>query len=146
MFIHYNTLKGEKMAKQIFINLPVKDLNKTMEFYSKLGFTFNPQFTDHNAACMVISDTIYAMLLVENFFKSFIKKDICDSTMYTETILALSFDSRQEVDDIVNKAVAAGGTEPNASQDHGWMYSRSFQDLDGHIWEPVYMDESLLNK
>jgi predicted lactoylglutathione lyase len=134
------------MAKQIFVNLPVKHLNKSMEFYGKLGFTFNPEFTNHNAACMVISDAIYVMLLCEDFFKSFIKKEICDANRFTETLLALSFESRQEVDDIVNIALAAGGVETNNPQDHGWMYSRSFQDLDGHIWEPVFMDENQLKK
>lgn len=128
------------MATQIFVNLPVKDLNRSVEFFTKLGFTFNAQFTDENATCMVISDTIYAMLLVEKFFKTFTKKEIADATKTTEAIIALSMDSRERVDEIGDKALAAGGKESNETQDHGFMYTRSFQDPDGHIWEIFYMD------
>ena len=130
------------MAAQIFVNLPVKDLNKTMEFFTKLGFTFNPKFTDENAACMVIGENIYAMLLVEKFFNSFTKKEICDSTKSTEAILAITSESRNKVDEMIKNALDAGGTEPRNPQDHGWMYGRSFQDIDGHLWEVFYMDES----
>ncbi|MBN9295514.1 MAG: VOC family protein [Filimonas sp.] len=130
------------MAKQIFVNLPVKDLDKSISFFSKLGFTFNPQFTDDKATCMVVSDTIYVMLLVEKFFKTFTKKDIADAKKNTEAIIALSADSRQDVDDIIKKAVAAGGHSPKDAQDDGWMYGRGFEDLDGHLWEILYMDES----
>ncbi|HUR31582.1 MAG TPA: VOC family protein [Saprospiraceae bacterium] len=132
------------MAKQIFVNLPVKDLGKTIEFFTKVGFTFNPQFTDENATCMIIGDNIFAMLLVEKFFKTFTKKEISDSNRSTEVILALSTESRESVDDMVAKAIAAGGTVPNEKQDHGWMYSHGFQDLDGHLWEVLYMDESAI--
>ena len=128
------------MATQIFVNLPVKDLGKTKTFFAALGYTFNPQFTDDNAACMVISDTIFAMLLVEPFFKGFIDKELVDATKSTEVLIALSADSRADVDALVNKAVAAGGTEPRGAQDHGFMYTRTFNDLDGHIWEIVWMN------
>lgn len=132
------------MAKQIFVNLPVRDLNKSIEFFTKLGFTFNPQFTDENATCMIIGENIFAMLLVEKFFKNFTKKEIADSNKTTEVILALSSDSRESVDDIVQKAIAAGGSAPNDKQDHGWMYQHGFQDIDGHLWEVMYMDESAI--
>lgn len=134
------------MVKQIFLNLPVKDLNKTIEFFTKLGFKFNPQFTDENATCMIIGENIFAMLLVEKFFKTFTKKEISDSKKYTEAILALATDSRKKVDDMVKKAIDAGGKEPRESQDHGWMYGRSFEDIDGHLWEIFYMDESKMPK
>jgi uncharacterized protein len=128
------------MATKIFVNLPVKDLDKTKTFFSALGYTFNPQFTNENAACMIISEDIYAMLLIEPFFKGFIDKDIVDATKSTEVLIALSTDSRAEVDDLVNKAVAAGGTEPRPAMDHGFMYQRSYNDLDGHIWEVFWMN------
>jgi predicted lactoylglutathione lyase len=134
------------MAQQIFVNLPVKDLNKAIEFFTKLGFTFNPQFTDENATCMIVSENIFVMLLVEDFFKTFIKKEICDATKNTEVLLALSVESRAKVDEMVSKAVEAGGTEPRELQDHGWVYYRSFEDIDGHIWEIMYADESALNQ
>jgi uncharacterized protein len=121
---------------QIFINLPVKDLKRTMDFFGKLGFSFNPVFTDENAACLVISENIYAMLLVEKFFKNFIPdKEICDANRSTEVLVALTARSRQEVDELIGKAVAAGGSEYRQAQDYGWMYGRAFQDVNGHIWE-----------
>jgi uncharacterized protein len=137
---------------KIFVNLPVKDLKKTMDFFGKLGFSFNPVFTDENAACMVISEDIYAMLLVEKFFKSFIPdKDICDTKRNTEALVALTVGSRQEVDELVKKVVNAGGSEYRQVQDYGWMYGRAFQDIDGHIWEIFYanmdaMPEEMKNK
>jgi uncharacterized protein len=126
----------------IFVNLPVKDLEKTMEFYSKVGFEFNPQFTNESAACMVIGQNIFAMLLVEEYFKSFTKKEIPDTGKSSQAIVALSVESRQEVDEITDKALAAGATPTNEPQDHGFMYSRSFTDLDGHLWELVFMEAS----
>ena len=121
---------------KIFVNLPVRDLKKTMEFFSKLGFTYNPVFTDENAACTVISENIYAMLLNDKFFKYFIPdKEICDAKSNAEALVAISTNSRKEVDDSITKAVAAGGTEYRQAQDYGWMYGRAFQDIDGHIWE-----------
>lgn len=132
---------GMNGTKQIFVNLPVKNLNKTVDFFSKLGFKFNPVFTDENATCMVISEDIYAMLLVEKFFKSFIPgKEICDSKRSAEVLVALSAGSRKEVDELVGKAVAAGGSEYRQTQDYGWMYGRAFQDINGHIWETFYMN------
>jgi uncharacterized protein len=132
------------MSKQIFINLPVKDLNKSVAFFTELGFTFNPQFTDENATCMIISDNIFVMLLVENFFRTFITSDITDAQKNTEVILSISADSRKEVDEIVDKAIAAGGSFSKDPQDHGWMYNRNFRDLDGHYWEFAYIDASAI--
>ena len=132
------------MIHQIYVNLPVKDLNKSVEFFTKLGFTFNPQFTDENATCMVIGENIFAMLLVEKFFRTFTKKEISDTSKGTEVILALAADTRKRVDDIVRKAIDAGGSAPNDKQDHGWMYAHGFQDLDGHLWEVLYMDNSAI--
>jgi uncharacterized protein len=128
------------MAKMIFVNLPVKDLERSKEFFTALGYTFNPQFTDENAACLVISDAIFAMLLTEPYFKGFTKKELPDTSKSAEVIVALSADSREEVDTLVDKAMAAGGQPSIATQDLGFMYSRSFQDPDGHAWEVVWMD------
>jgi predicted lactoylglutathione lyase len=127
-------------ATKIFVNLPVKDLRKSKEFFTALGYSFNPHFTDENAGCLVISDDIYAMLLVEPYFKTFTRKAIADATRSTEAILALSVESRAEVDELADKALAAGGQPANDPADHGFMYVRSFQDPDGHHWEVVYMD------
>ncbi len=128
------------MATQVFINLPVKDLNRSIEFFTRLGYTFNPQFTDEKATCMIVSDTIYVMLLVEPFFQSFTKKEICDTSKAAEVAICLSAESKDAVNDIVNKAVAAGATVPDPANDHGWMYLHSFDDLDGHHWEYTWMD------
>ncbi len=133
------------MGKQIFVNLPVKDLNRSKEFFAKLGFTFNPQFTDQNAACMVISEDFYAMLLVEPFFKTFTKKEIANAKNNTEVLIALSEESKKNVDEMLSKALAAGAKEARESQDHGFMYGRSFEDLDGHIWEIFWMDPKTIN-
>lgn len=130
------------MSTKIFVNLPVKDLERSKHFFTALGYSINPQFSDENAACLVISDDIYAMLLVEPFFKSFTKKEIGDATQSTEVILALSADSREAVDELVDKALASGGKPSNETQDQGFMYGRSFQDPDGHLWEVFYMDMS----
>ena len=133
------------MARKIFVNLPVKDLSKSIEFFTKLGFSFNPQFTDENATCMIISeDSIFAMLITEPFFKTFTTKEIADASKTAEVITCLSAENREEVDQILANVIAGGGTEPKPSQDHGWMYIRNFQDLDGHIWEIAYMDESMI--
>lgn len=129
-------------SENIFINLPVKDLKKSMEFFTKIGFEFNMQFTDDNAACLVISDKIFVMLLVESFFQTFTKKEIADATKTTEALICLSADSRESVNDIVNKALTAGGSPSNEPMDQGFMYGWSFQDLDGHMWEVAYMDMS----
>jgi len=132
------------MTTQIFVNLPVKDLSRTVEFFKKLGFAFDAQFTDENATCMIINDNIFVMLLVEKFFKSFTKKEICDTTKHTEVIIALSTDSRENVDEMMQSVFQAGGKESREPQDHGWMYGRSFQDINGHLWEIIYMDEKAL--
>lgn len=128
------------MSRQIFVNLPVKDLERAKAFFGRLGFGFNPQFTNESGACMVIADGIYAMLLTEPFFQTFTKKPVADASKSTEVLVCLSCESRAEVDELVRKALAAGGKAPNAPQDHGFMYGHGFEDLDGHIWELVYMD------
>jgi predicted lactoylglutathione lyase len=129
------------MNKQIFVNLPVKDLDKSKAFFAALGYTFNPQYTDENAASMIINDgSIYAMLLTEAFFKGFTSKPIVNAKEASEVLVCLTCDSRAEVDELVRKAQAAGGKVPRASQDHGFMYAHGFEDLDGHIWELVYME------
>lgn len=135
---------GFKSAN-IFVNLPVKDLNKSVEFFTELGFEFNAQFTDENATCMVIGDNIFAMLLVEDYFKSFILKDIADTKTTSEVILALSAENREQVVELVNKAHAAGATHSKEAVDHGFMYQWGFQDLDGHLWEVFYMDRNAVN-
>ena len=128
------------MSRKIFVNLPVKDLPRAKAFFSALGFAFNPQFTNEQGACMVISEHNYAMLLVEPFFQTFTPKRVADARESSEVLLCLSCDSRAEVDALVAKALAAGGKEPRPPQDHGFMYGRSIEDLDGHIWELMWMD------
>ncbi len=132
------------MATKIFINLPVKNLEKSIDFFTRLGFPFNPQFTDDKAACLVIGENIYAMLLTEPFFKTFTPKEISDAKRSTEVLIAIDAESRAEVDEMVKKAVEAGGSLYRKPQDHGWMYGHSFEDLDGHQWEVLYMDESAM--
>jgi len=134
------------MTTQIFVNLPVNDLNDTVDFFTKLGFAFNPQFTDENATCMIVNNDIFVMLLVEKFFKTFTKKEICDTTKDTEVIVALSTESREKVDQMINNVIEAGGKEHRKPQDHGWMYGRSFEDINGHLWEVIYMDKNALKK
>jgi len=126
--------------KMIFVNLPVRDLEASKAFFAALGYGFNPQFTDHNAACMVVSDSIFVMLLVEPFFKGFTNKPLCDARSRTEVITCLSADSRAEVDRLVDAALAAGASEPMPARDLGFMYQRGFQDLGGHLWEIAHMD------
>ena len=130
------------MTKNIFLNLPVKDLKKSMDFYSKLGFTNNPQFTDDTAACMVISENIYVMLLTYDKFKGFTKKDIADATKTTQVLLAIDAESKEKVKELVDIAQKSGGSIYMEPSDHGWMYQHSFSDLDGHQWEVCYMDMS----
>jgi len=132
--------KGDEMHSQIFVNLPIKDLNRSVAFFTQLGYKFEPQFTNENATCMIAGDNIFVMLLVEKFFKTFTHKRICDTAKETEVLTCLALDSRQKVDEIVAKAVAAGGTAPRPPQDHGFMYGHGFEDLDGHTWEFVYME------
>jgi len=128
----------------LFVNLPVKELQTTIDFFSGIGFEFNPQFTDDNAACLVLGDNIFAMLLVEPYFGTFTKKAIADAQRTTEVILAISAENRKQVDEIVNKALASGGKPSNPPQDHGFMYARSFEDVNGHLWEVVWMDPSAI--
>lgn len=127
-------------SRKMFVNLAVRDLKKSMAFFSALGFEFNPKFTDEKAACMVISDDAFVMLLTEPFFRTFTKRAPCDTSTHTEGLFALSCGSRAEVDEMVKKALAAGGTHAMNPQDHGFMYTWSFYDLDGHHWEVVWMD------
>ena len=127
-------------SRKMFLNLAVRDLNRTKEFFTALGFTFNPKFTDENAASMIVSEEGYVMLLSEPFFKGFTKREICDTKTHTEALIALSCSSREEVDEMVRKAVAAGGSHAMDPQDHGFMYGWSFYDPDGHHWEVFWMD------
>lgn len=132
------------MVTNIFVNLPVKNLNQSVDFFTKLGFTFNPQFTDDASTCMIIGPNIYAMLLTNERFKTFITQDISDAKKTTEVLLGLSLESREEVTAMVQKAVAAGGTTYNEPKDHGFMLQHGFQDLDGHIWEVFFMEPSFV--
>lgn len=134
------------MPQMIFVNLPVKDLDKSMAFFKALGFSFNPQFTDETAACMVISDTIFAMLLTHEKFAGFSPRPIADTTKVTEVLNCLSRESRADVDAMVKAAVAAGGSTYNEPQDYGFMYGHGFQDPDGHIWELMWMDPAAVQQ
>lgn len=129
------------MTRSLYVNLPVKNLQKSMAFFSGLGFEFNQKFSNEQAACMVIAENISAMLLTEEFFKSFIPSTtIADAKNQTEVLLCTNVDSREEVDRFITKAQALGGSTFRAAQDHGFMYAQAFQDLDGHIWEIMWMD------
>ena len=128
------------MARSIFVNLPIRNMGRSQAFFKALGFSFNPQFTNEQGACMVVSESIYVMLLVEPFFKGFTNKPVADATQATEVLIALSCDNREEVETLVKKAVAAGATTPMAPQDHGFMFQHGFTDLDGHMWEVFHMD------
>lgn len=134
------------MSRKIFVNLPVQDLKKSMDFFTALGFTFNPQFTDETGACMVISEDIYAMLLTHEKFKQFTPNAVCDAKKSTEVLLALNCESRQEVSALLDKALTAGGKRYAEPKDYGFMYQDGFQDLDGHIWEIFYMDPSVVQQ
>ena len=137
---------GSATSRKIFVNLAVKDLDRSVDFFTKLGFAFDPRFTDEQATCMVVSNEAFVMLLRENRFKDFTKKELCDPTTHTEAILALSADSREEVDELVEKALAAGGAPANEPLDYGFMYGWSFQDPDGHLWEVIWMDPSAIEQ
>jgi predicted lactoylglutathione lyase len=130
--------------RKLFVNLAVRELTKSMEFFSKVGFEFDRRFTDDKAACMIVSGEAYVMLLSEPFFKTFTKREICDTATHSEGLFALSCPSRGEVDEMVKKAIAAGGTHAAPPQDHGFMYGWSFYDLDGHHWEVLWMDPKAL--
>ena len=130
------------MSKKIFINLPIADLQKAMSFYTAIGFTNNPQFTDDTAACMILTEEIYVMLLTHSKFSQFTQKEIGNTSKTASVINSLSVDSSEEVNAMLEKALAAGGKEPNEAKDYGFMQQRSFEDLDGHLWEVLYMDMS----
>lgn len=134
------------MNTKIFVNLPVKDLNKSIEFFTKLGYTFNQQFTDETATCMVVSDTIFVMLLTEVRFKDFTRKPISDAKKQTEVLISLQVESKDKVNEMLGKALEAGGNIYADPQDLGWMFMRGFADLDGHQWEIFFIDESQIPK
>ncbi|EUJ42999.1 VOC family protein [Listeria riparia] len=134
-----------RKPKMLFVNLAVKDLDKSVEFFTALGFEFNPQFTNEKATCMILNENTFIMLLVEEFFQNFTKKTVAEPATTTEAIMAISADTREEVDEIVEKALAAGGKVSNDKMDEGFMYSWSFQDVDNHLWEVIYMDPSTIN-
>lgn len=127
------------MPRQLFVNLPVQDLDRSVAFFTALGFSFNPQFTDENATCMIVSDDIFVMLLVAPYFATFTRKPVSDAFRQSEVLLALSYDSRAQVEEIVAKAVAAGAGTPVEAKDLGFMYQHGFEDLDGHQWEVFHM-------
>ncbi|VXB13101.1 Glyoxalase [Arthrobacter sp. 9AX] len=128
------------MANQLFLNLPVQNLKRSVSFFTALGFTFNPDFTDENATCMVVNENAYVMLLVEAYFKTFTSKDVASTKGSAEAIIAYSVDSRDAVDEAVRTALANGGSPSQDPQDYGFMYNQSFQDPDGHLWEVFWMD------
>jgi uncharacterized protein len=134
------------VGTKIFVNLPVKNLGRSVEFFTKLGFKFDPQFTDQTATCMIVADDIFVMLLTEEKFKLFTPKKICDAMQSTEVLICLSCESRGKVDEMVTCAVTAGGTTYNEPQDHGFMYGHGFQDPDGHIWELMFMELGAMSK
>lgn len=134
------------MPTKIFVNLPVKDLEKSKAFFTKIGFTINPQFTDETAACIVISEDIYAMILTHTKFKEFTKKEIADATKTTEVLTCLSLDSKEKVNELADTALQAGATETREPMDYGFMFVRSFNDLDAHIWEVIWMDPASVNQ
>jgi hypothetical protein len=134
------------MAAKIFINLPVKDLNKSVEFFTWLGFTFDPRFTDQNGTCMIVGDDISVMLLTEAHFKTFTLKEVPDTSKTIEAILSLSVESREKVDAMMDSVFKAGGKEAREKMDYGWMYGRAFLDPDGHLWEVFTMDMSAMPK
>ena len=128
------------MHRQIYVNLAVADLPRSRTFFESLGLKFEPRFSNDQGACLVLGDNLYAMLLTKDFFKTFTTKLLADPAQATEVLVCLSCDSRDEVDDLVARALAAGGTAPRPPQDHGFMYGHGFEDPDGHVWELVYMD------
>jgi uncharacterized protein len=130
------------VSTQIFVNLPVSNLDRSVNFFTRLGFAFNPQFTDETATSMIVSEDIFVVLLTREKFASFTPKEICDATKATEVLICLSRESRKGVDDMVAAAIAAGGTSPTPPKDYGFMYQHGFEDLDGHIWELVHMEPS----
>jgi len=134
------------MARMIFVNIAVEDLDRSVDFFTRLGFSFDPRFTDETATCMIVSDEAFVMLLVKSKFKEFTKKELADTATQTEAIFALSAESREGVDELADAALQAGGAPANDPMDYGFMYGRSFEDPDGHIWEVIWMDPSALEQ
>jgi uncharacterized protein len=132
--------------RKIFVNIPVADLDRSVEFFTRLGFAFDPQFTDRNAACMIVSDQAFVMLLVEDFFRAFTTRELCDARRATEAILALSAESRDQVDELAEAALAAGAQPAGEPDDRGFMYMRNFHDPDGHLWEIVWLDPAAMRR
>jgi predicted lactoylglutathione lyase len=139
-------MKELEMISKIFVNLPVQDLDKSIAFFKTIGFSLNPQFTDKTAACLVLSDDIYAMLLTHEKVKQFTKKQIADAHQTTEVLTALAVESKAKVHQIADTAIKAGAKEPRPPQDYGFMFARSFEDPDGHIWEVFWMDPAHVQK
>lgn len=133
-------------SRLLFLNLPVKDLEASKKFFGDLGFEFDPKFTDESATCMIISDQAFVMLLVEPRFADFTSKQLADANSSTEAIIAVSADSREGVDELADAALASGGTPANDPMDHGFMYGRSFNDPDGHLWEVMWMDQAAVEQ
>ena len=134
------------MATKIYVNLPVKDLQRSVRFFKAMGFGLNPEFSDESAACMVIADNIFVMLLTEAKFREFSRRPVADASKMAEMLTSLSVESRARVNQLVNKALAQGGREVREPEDHGFMFGRSFSDLDGHIWEIIYVDQSRMGQ
>lgn len=134
------------MTKKIYVNLPVKDLEKSKDFFTKLGFSFDPRFTDNNAACLILGENIFSMLVKKTFFQTFTKKEVADATKMTEVLLTIDVDSIEAVDELIQKAIDAGGTQYMDTLDFDWGYMSVFEDLDGHQWEVAYTDESKIPK
>jgi uncharacterized protein len=130
------------MKTKIFLNLPIKELNRSVQFFTQLGFAFNPKFTNEKGTCLIIGENINAMLLVEEFYKTFTDKQICNTANTSEVIISISVETREEVDEMIEKVIKAGSSEYLVAKDYGWMYQRSFLDLDNHHWEVFFMDES----
>ena len=133
-------------SRKIFVNLAVKDLGRSVDFFEQLGFEFDSRFTDEQATCMIISDEAFVMLLVEDRFKDFTTKAIADPATVTEAIVALSAESREQVDELADRALAAGGSPANDPIEMDFMYGRSFHDPDGHLWELIWMDPAALER
>ncbi|MFF2999315.1 VOC family protein [Streptomyces sp. NPDC057950] len=132
--------------QMIFVNLAVNDVDASKKFFTELGYTINPQFSTDDCACVVISDTIVAMLLSKQRYADFTKKEIADPVRTSEVLLCLSAESRQKVDELCDKALSAGGSGTREAQDHGYMYGRSFDDPDGHTWEVMWMDPAAVHQ
>lgn len=129
---------------QLFVNLPVQNLDRAVAFYTQLGYSFNPQFTDENATCMILGENLFAMLLVRPFFQTFTQKELIDPQRQVQTLVALPVDGREAVDALLEKVIAAGG-KPHEPKDYGFMYQRAYDDLDGNTWEIFHMDPNAMS-